>query len=261
MPEKSGIFYTDQGRGFPVVLIHGFTETYEIWSGFSKELSQDFRVLCIDLPGFGKSPILNSPFSLSDVGTSVLVWLRSMQIDSCITIGHSLGGYVALAMAEQDPERFKAFGLFHSTAFADSEERKVSRNKVIEFVTNHGVTPFIESFIPPLFNDQSNPNIQPLVKLASQTKQETLIAYVKAMRDRPDRTAVLKQFKGSVLFLAGEKDWGITPESVRQQAAMACKPDFQLLPLVNHMGMFEDEKINVEKTHHFLVRETLNNAL
>ena len=255
MPEKSGIFYTDQGKGFPVVLIHGFCETHEIWSEFSKELSKDFRILCIDLPGFGKSPILDSPFSLLDVGASVLAWLRAMEIESCITIGHSLGGYIALAMAEQDPERFKAFGLFHSTAFADSEERKFSRNKVIDFVTNHGVKPYIESFIPPLFNDQSNPHIQPLVELGSQTDQTTLIAYVSAMRDRPDRTEVLQQFKGSILFLAGEKDLGIPPESVMKQAVMARKPDLQVLLTVNHMGMFEDQKFSVEKTHQFLVRE------
>ena len=70
---------------------------------------------------------------------------------------------MTLAMANQQPELFKAFGLFHSTAYADAEERKLSRNKVIEFVTNHGVKPFIESFIPPLFNDQSNQHILEII--------------------------------------------------------------------------------------------------
>jgi pimeloyl-ACP methyl ester carboxylesterase len=255
MPEHAGIFYTDQGKGFPVLLIHGFCETHQIWDSFSAKLSKDFRILSIDLPGFGKSEILPTPFSLNDVGLRVLEFIKELKIESCIPIGHSLGGYVILAMANQQPELFKAFGLFHSTAYADAEERKHSRNKVIEFVTKHGVKPFIESFIPPLFNDQSNEHILPLVRLASQTKTETLVEYVKAMRDRPDRTSVLQQFQRSILFIAGEKDSGISPESVKTQASLALHANLNLLPEVAHMGMFENEETTLRIIHRFLAQE------
>jgi pimeloyl-ACP methyl ester carboxylesterase len=258
MPEHAGIFYTDQGKGFPVLLIHGFCETHQIWDSFSAKLSKDFRILTIDLPGFGKSELLPTPFSLDDVGLRVLEFIKELKIESCISIGHSLGGYVTLAMANQQPELFKSFGLFHSTAYADAEERKLSRNKVIEFVTNHGVKPFIESFIPPLFNNQSNQHILPLVKLASQTKIETLIAYVKAMRDRHDRTNVLQQFEGPVLLIAGEKDSGISPESVKKQASLTLNANLNLLPEVAHMGMFESEEATLRLIHKFLVQEVKN---
>src|SRR5688572_5895818 len=258
MPEQAGIFYTDQGKGFPVLLIHGFCETHQIWESFSNELSKDFRILSIDLPGFGKSALLQEPFSLTDVGLSVLEFLKELKIESCISIGHSLGGYVALAMAEKQPKLFKAFGLFHSTAYPDSEERKLSRNKVIEFVSKYGVTTFIESFIPPLFNDQSNPHILPLVRLASQTKAETLIAYVKAMRDRPDRTNVLQQFQGSILFIAGDKDVGISPDSIKKQAGLALNVNLNLLPHVAHMGMFESEVMTLGLVCKFLAQEAKN---
>ncbi len=252
MPEQSGIFYTDQGKGFPILLIHGFCETHEIWNTFSKELSKDFRVLTIDLPGFGKSELLNLSFSIADVASKVLKWLAELQIKSCISIGHSLGGYVTLAMAEQEPEMLKAFCLFHSTAYADTEERKHSRNKVIEFVSKHGVQPFIESFIPPLFFDQSNKRILPLVRLASQTRFETVVAYVKAMRDRPDRTNVLQHFKGPVLFIAGERDSGISSESIRKQAELTVKGTVHVLPAVAHMGMFEEEGKTCQHVREFL---------
>ena len=258
MPEQAGIFYTDQGKGFPVLLIHGFCETHQIWESFSKELSKDFRILSIDLPGFGKSELLREPFSVTDVGLRVLEFLKELKIESCIPIGHSLGGYVTLAMAEKQSKIFKAFGLFHSTAYPDTEERRLSRNKVIEFVTKHGVTTFIESFIPPLFYDQSNPHILPLVRLASQTKAETLIAYIKAMRDRPDRTNVLEQFQGPILFIAGEKDAGISPESVKKQASLASNVTFNLLPGIAHMGMFESEEVTLTLIHKFLVQEAKN---
>jgi len=258
MSQQSGIFYTDQGKGFPVLLIHGFCETHEIWNSFSKELAKNFRVVSIDLPGFGNSNLFSSPFSLTDVGDKVLEFLKSLQINSCISIGHSLGGYVTLAMVEKQPELFKAFGLFHSTAYPDSEDKKLSRNKVIEFVTKHGVKTFIESFIPPLFYNQSNQHIQTLVKLASQTKEETLVAYVKAMRDRPNRAPVLEQFKGSILFIAGEKDAGISPDSVKKQAELAFEPTLHIMTDVAHMGMFESEAESLTLTYDFLPREIKN---
>lgn len=256
MPETSGIFYTDEGKGYPVVLIHGFCETHEIWKNFSKELSKDFRVLSVDLPGFGKSKLLPEGFSITDVGIQLVTWLKSLQVSSCVTIGHSLGGYVALAMAEQQPKLLQAFGLFHSTALADSEEKKESRNKVIEFVVKHGVVPFVESFIPPLFFDQTNSNIQSVVTRASQTRPETLMAYVRAMRDRPNRTAVLKSFAGRVLFIAGEKDNGIPLDSITKQANMTANPVLHTLPLAGHMGMFEAPGRTVEMVRTFVLKES-----
>jgi len=255
MPEQAGIFYTDQGKGFPVLLIHGFCETHQIWEAFSNELLKDFRILSIDLPGFGKSESLATPFSLADVGLRVLEFLKELKINSCIPIGHSLGGYVALAMAECQPELVKAFGLFHSTAYPDTEERKLTRNKVIEFVSKNGVATFIESFIPPLFYNQANPHILPLVRLASQTRAETLIAYVKTMRDRPDMTHVLQQFQGSILIIAGDMDAGISPDSIKKQASLALKVNLNLLTEVAHMGMFESEEVTLRLVHKFLTQE------
>jgi pimeloyl-ACP methyl ester carboxylesterase len=252
MPEHSGIFYSDLGKGFPVILIHGFCETHEIWDSFSSDLSKDYRVICLDLPGFGRSRLLSDGFSIADVATKVHSLLEAIKINECIVIGHSLGGYVALAMADQHPEILNAFGLFHSTAYPDSEEKKISRNKVIEFASTHGVAPFVESFIPPLFYDQSNPHIQTLVKLASGTKQETLIAYVKAMRDRPDRTKVLHHFKHPILFITGEKDGGITPDSVKKQANLSSNVTLHMLPEVAHVGMFEDRKTTLKQVQEFL---------
>jgi pimeloyl-ACP methyl ester carboxylesterase len=256
MPDQSGIHFTDEGNGFPVLFIHGFCETHQIWNSFAKELAKDFRILSIDLPGFGKSELLPTPFSITDVASRVIEWLKSLHIDSCVTIGHSLGGYITLAMAEQHPALFKGFCLFHSTAYADTDERKLSRNKVIEFVSRNGVALFIESFIPPLFYDQLNPHIPAIVALASQTNQETLIAYVEAMRDRPERTRVLEKFKSPVLFIAGEKDEGISPESVKKQSELNPQSLLHVLPKVAHMGMFEKERLTLELTKGFLLSQS-----
>jgi len=253
MPEQSGIYFKDEGKGFPVLLIHGFCETHQVWDSFSGKLASEYRVLSIDLPGFGKSPLLNIPFSLEEVAAKVLEWLKAVQVSPCVVIGHSLGGYVALAMVGQQPHIFKGFSLFHSTAYPDSEEKKFSRNKVIEFVSKNGVAPFIESFIPPLFYDQSSPDIPVVVELARGTRKETLLSYAGAMRDRPDHTDVLENFTGSILFIAGKKDTVVSPEAMENQSKMAAKPVLHVMERVAHMGMFENESKALDLTLSFLV--------
>jgi pimeloyl-ACP methyl ester carboxylesterase len=241
MPKQNGIFYTDTGTGFPVILIHGFCETHEVWNEIAQELSIHNRVLCIDLPGFGSSELPPTPFSLLAVAEKINQLLEGLAIFKAVVIGHSLGGYVTLAMVENNPSMFSGFGLFHSTAYPDSEEKKVSRNKVIEFVRTHGVAPFIQSFIPPLFFNTSNSHVEETIALGLKTKLETLVSYAAAMRDRPDRTHVLNAFKKPILFLAGEKDTVVTVDAVKSQAQLAMFPALTILQSVAHMGMFEDK--------------------
>lgn len=254
MPELNNIFYTDQGQGYPVVLIHGFCETHEVWSRFAEKLSEDFRVISVDLPGFGNSKSLPENFSIADSAAKIIELLNQLDIKKCIPVGHSLGGYVTLAMVKQKTSMFSGFSLFHSTAYADSEERKAARNKVVEFVSSNGVTAFIETFIPPLFHDKSNPDIPFAVKMALQTKQETLIGYAKAMRDRPDLTSVIEKFTNPILFIAGEKDTVIPPDALQKQAKLASKPHLNVVKGVAHMGMFEKEAETLNLTREFLVK-------
>lgn len=254
MPEQANIFYTDQGKGFPVVLIHGFCETHEVWDRFAQQLSKDFRVISVDLPGFGKSKSLPEGFSIADAALKINELLKQLEITSCVPVGHSLGGYVTLAMVNQQASLFSGLGLFHSTAYADSEERKAARNKVIEFVSKNGVPAFIETFIPPLFHDKNNSHIPFAVKMALQTKQQTLIGYARAMRDRPNLTGVIQKFNNPILFIAGEKDTVIPAETLQKQAELAAKPHLSVIRNVAHMGMFEKEVETLNLTSEFLVK-------
>ncbi len=253
MPEHADVFYTDQGKGFPVVLIHGFCETHEVWIRFAQHLSKDFRVISVDLPGFGKSKSLSEGFSIADAASKINELLVQLEIKKCVPIGHSLGGYVTLAMVKQQSSAFSGFGLFHSTAYADNEERKAARNKVVEFVSKNGVAAFIETFIPPLFYDKANVDIPFAVRMALQTKQETLIGYAKAMRDRPDLTSVIQNFKNPIAFIAGEKDTVIPADTLKKQAELATKPHLFVIQGAAHMGMFEREVETLNLTRGFIV--------
>jgi len=236
------IFYQQHGEGFPVVLLHGFCETHEIWQGFSSSLAHaaSVQVFTPDLPGFGRSARLHEKFSIEDVAQSMVAWLKQAGVEKCITIGHSLGGYVTLAMAARQPDFFKGIGLFHSTAFPDSVEKRQNRDKVIDFVVKNGVQPFIDTFIPGLFHQKDNAGTKIAHAIASQTDKETLVRYLAAMRDRPARTAFLKAFSAPVLILAGEYDSVIQRKSLEEQAASLQHPFFRNLMKSGHMGMLEE---------------------
>lgn len=122
-----------------------------MWADFAEALSNEFRVICPDLPGIANSPISEDQITLEEVAVSLEDWMKVNQIENPIVIGHSLGGYVSLALLELMGNRIKAIGLFHSTAFADDGEKKEMRNRTITFLRKYGVEKFVTSFVPPLF--------------------------------------------------------------------------------------------------------------
>lgn len=212
---------------------------HEIWKNFAEALSDEFAVYTPDLPGFGKSKILSTGFTLDDVADVMLDWMEHHHLPPSIVIGHSMGGYVTLAMVAKQPERFKAFGLFHSTALGDTDERKASRTKVVSFVETNGVEAFTSNFIQPLFADQQHPSIASVREINLQSSKEAVVGYTVAMRDRPERLEVLETFQKPVLFIAGEKDSGIPVPTIREQSSKCKHAVVQILPATGHMGMIE----------------------
>lgn len=235
----------------PLVLIHGFCETHELWQNFQRKLSGSIRVICPDLPGFGQSHLPNSHISIPAIAEAIYQWLNSMHINKCCVIGHSMGGYITLALAKKHPELLHSIGLFHSTAYEDSQGKKENRTKTIEFVETHGVKKFTESFVPALFSEESKAKLKNIVNkteaMASKTNKESLIAYTKAMRDRESCIDVLTNFHEPILFIAGEKDMAIPPEHSRAQAVLSDRIQFHLLKDTGHMGMLEkeDDAVNI----------------
>ena len=232
------LFFKEKGIGPPLVFIHGFCETHEIWNNFVDCFITDFRVLTPDLPGFGKSEMLPTPFTIDDVGNAVARWLMDLQISSALIIGHSLGGYVTLSLTALHPELVRGFGLFHSTVFADSEEKRENRNRIIQFVQKNGVQPYIDTFVPGLFFDKSSPALQTVHDIASQTKLQPLIGYSQAMRDRPDRSVLLKNEIPKIL-IAGVEDTLIAIQISREMAKIALNSSFFEMKDTAHMGFFE----------------------
>ena len=233
------LFFQDKGTGPALVFLHGFCDTHELWEDFVKPLTSKYRVVTPDLPGFGKSEILQEPFSIEQVGEIVSAWLRESGIQNPILVGHSLGGYVALSLVDKHPNQLSGICLFHSTPFADSEERRQIRNKVITSVEKNGVSPFIKAFVPGLFVDQTNSGIASMYARAQLTKSAALIGYSKAMRDRPDLSGMLQQSGIPKLVITGADDSLIKADTLRKWAHSNVQCTFRELENVAHMGIFE----------------------
>jgi pimeloyl-ACP methyl ester carboxylesterase len=244
--------YIEQGEGDPLILVHGFCESKAIWKDFIPTLSRRFRVIALDLGGFGDSAdFLPKPAKVETLAEQVNdLWLQ-LGIDRAVMIGHSLGGYVSLAFAEKYPDKLLGLGLFHSTALADSDEKKKTRNNVIEFVEKHGVEKFIESFVEPLFYSKRHTELQGSIyqvkQIASETPEMSVLEVTKAMRDRPERTAVLRNASYPVMFIIGREDGAVAFESYHQQVMLAPESFVHILPQTAHMGMYErkEETLNM----------------
>ncbi|MDN3668913.1 alpha/beta hydrolase [Echinicola jeungdonensis] len=248
------IHYTDKGHGKPVIFIHGFCETKEMWGAFEEALSPYYRIICPDLPGFGETRWHQEEITLEETAAILEHWIKSLQLEKPKVIGHSLGGYVTLALAELMDNQLGGIGLFHSTAYADDEEKVGVRNRTLTFVEKHGVQKFVESFVPPLFSEPHRENmkdtIDQVVQWAKTTTYEGLVSFTKAMRDRKDRMDVLREFPGKKLMIAGLMDGAVKIESSKQHQGYV--DDYHELPETGHMGMFEMEKETIQIVKDFL---------
>ncbi len=233
------LFARASGTGEVLLLLHGFCETSMIWDDLRASLSLKYKVIALDLPGFGASALPASAFSIADIADQVMTWLYENHLPPLIVLGHSLGGYVALSMAKHHESYLTGIGLINSTVFADSEEKKANRNKTIEFVKRNGVKPFIETFVPGLFADKADPAIPFVHRIASDTRQETLVAYAAAMRDRPDQLEFWQNTTLPKLLVYGGRDTIVPVEISRKMTVNAGNLKYWELPETAHMGFLE----------------------
>jgi pimeloyl-ACP methyl ester carboxylesterase len=248
--KNSTVFYRVRGEGKAVVLIHGFAEDGSVWNETTKKLQDHFKVIVPDIPGSGKSAILEngaSEISIDDYAEAIIAVLKNESINNCTVIGHSMGGYIALAIAEKYPEILNGLGLFHSTAFPDNEERKQTRLKSIAFIQTHDANSFLKTSIPGLFGDKFKREhanvVEEFINTMSYFNNDALIQYHKVMMERPDRMNVLQTIKVPTLFIIGEKDQAVSLEQSLLQCHAPSQAEIHILAGVAHMGMFEESEL------------------
>lgn len=227
--------YGDEGAGLVLVLLHGFAEDSTIWATQVDFLKKNYRVITPDMPGSGQSAYNAALESIEDYAAAIEALLKQANVGQCIMLGHSMGGYIMLAFAALYPQYLKGIGFVNSTAFADGEEKKLNRDKGIAVMQEYGAQAFIKNTTPNLFaagyKKQFAAKVEALTTKGAGFTTAALQQYYRAMKNRPDRTPVLKQSGLPVLFIAGTEDVAVPLADTLKQVHQ---------PLVSYIHIFED---------------------
>ncbi|MGZ5220024.1 MAG: alpha/beta fold hydrolase [Chitinophagaceae bacterium] len=249
------IVYGLYGNGKPVMLVHGFAETNSVWKSQVAFLKDSYHLIVPDLPGSGQSGMI-ADMSMEGLAEILKQILDRENITAVSMIGHSMGGYITLAFAKKYPGYLNAIGLFHSSAYADNEEKKATRKKGIEFIRQHGAFDFLENTVPNLFSPVSkekNPVlIDEFMRSLGNFSAPALVSYYEAMMQRPDHTSLLKTTPLPVLFVLGEHDNAIPIQDGLKLSHLPEKSYIHILHQSGHMGMLEEENKSNELIKKFL---------
>jgi pimeloyl-ACP methyl ester carboxylesterase len=232
-----------------MVLVHGFPLDQQIWDPVLPELSKDFTVYTLDLPGLGQTPPMSFR-TLEELAHWLHNWVGQTIAGPIILVGHSMGGYLAMEYVRMFADDLLAMVLFHSHVFGDTPEKQQLRGKAVQFVKEHGTHAYLKTMVPDLFTktyrEAHEDTVNALMARMGPTPPEVIANYLEAMRGRSDRSALLDNLPVPIQFIASKEDahapYGINVE----QVAMAKQSQLITLEGVSHMGMMEDPVSSVE---------------
>lgn len=262
------VFYRKLGQGAPVLLIHGFPDDGNLWRRVMPLLSETCTVIVPDLPGTGKSIYSGGGISIEELADSMLSILHTERISKVVVAGHSMGGYIALAMAANCPEIMAGLSLVHSTSQADSAEKKQQREKVIRLIRNGGKDTFIKGMIPglfaPHFQTKDPEGVAMQIGNSLKLASGTLTGFYEAMINRPERTFVLSEARFPVQFISGKED-SVVPFDITMKLSDLPSVSFvSVYEEVGHMSMLERPEslaADLEAFSHYCLDAALKTTL
>jgi pimeloyl-ACP methyl ester carboxylesterase len=250
------IRYRVEGSGAAVILLHGYLESLDIWNGFSARLAKKFRIISIDLPGHGKSGIVSDVHTMEIMAEAVKRVLSEMHADKCIIIGHSMGGYATMAFADLFYDRLCGYSLFHSTPFADTDEKRKARDREIEMVDQGRKDLICKTNIPRAFAGANVKKLKNEVgragRIAVDTPDEGIKAVLQGMKMRPDRSHILLASDIPVLVILGRQDNYIPFNEVKDKIMLNAKGEIRVLDNSGHMGFIEEPLKSLELITSFI---------
>ena len=180
-----------------------------MWNNLIPHLIKRNRVICIDLLGHGKTECLGYVHSMDLMAETVNAVLKKIRIRRIKLIGHSMGGYVALAFCNTFPGKVKALCLMNSTSRADSDEKKTNRDRAIEAVKNTYKT-FVRISVSNLFKPSNRliltKEIEEVTKEALKTPLQGIVAALEGMKIRDDLSHLLSNKNIPIQMILGKKD-------------------------------------------------------
>ena len=229
--QSSKIHFTSQGTGRPLVLLHGFLESSSIWKPFVKKWLQTRQVISIDLPGHGQSEVVEKVHTMELMADVVALVVNQLGLSQIDLVGHSMGGYVSLAYLDQYPKKVSKLILVNSSSGADSEERKNTRDRAAALVKKNKaafVSMAINNLLSPDNYKMFGGNLKSMKEEALDFPTDGVVAALLGMKNRSDKTEVLKCFAGEKYLIAGIDDPVLSIETVREQSVQTQTQLFEL---------------------------------
>ena len=239
-----------------VVLLHGYLESMLVWDDFVPLLYKEVRVVTLDLPGHGISEVKGEIHTMEYLARVVRDALQVLGIGRATVVGHSMGGYVALAFAEAYPEMCDGVVLFSSTPNPDTEQKRENRRREIGLV-RAGKKEMLARVAPEAGFAADNRRrmkdyIADLAEQVAVTEDDGIVALLNGMIERPDRNDMLRRSPVRQLFIFGRKDEYIPAEVAEALAASNPQARVEWLDNSGHMGFLEEPERSAEILREFI---------
>ena len=234
------VAYQSVGSGPALLLLHAFPFDSRMWRQTAAALASQRRVITPDMRGFGLSDLGSGGFSIADLADDLAALLDALNLPAASVGGMSMGGYVALAFARRHRDRLKSLVLADTKAAADTPEARLGREAAISLVEKQGVAALLEKQIPRLLSASASDELRAEVRVLGAQPEDTVIAAIRALRDRPDRTAELPEIAIPALVVVGSEDALSSPADARAMAA--AMPDARVaeIPGAGHLSNMEN---------------------
>jgi 3-oxoadipate enol-lactonase len=235
------LYFKETGEGPPMVLLHGFPLDHSIWEPVVPLLSEQARLILPDLRGHGRSPAPDGVYDMRTLADDILALMDSLQIERATLVGHSMGGYAALAFARAYPNRLAGLGFVASQAAGDNLEQRANRLKLARRVARSGVDFLAKDMAGKL--TCKTELVEPLQELMAKTSKEGVIGALKGMADRPDSTEYLNRIVVPAVVIAGTEDAVIPFERAETMAQLLGRAWLVEVPDAAHMPMMESPEV------------------
>ncbi len=236
--------HEENGKGIPLLLIHGFPHDHTLWEPQLAGLSDVARVIAPDLRGFGLNPDVPDTMTMEDHARDLKDLLDRLGIERAVIGGLSMGGYIALAFAELFPQALLGLMLCNTRSAADGEQAREGREATARKALDEGVAVIAEGMLPKMISPksaQTHPDLSMFVEnMMARQHAEGVAASARGMALRPDRTAILTNVKAPTLVITGSADTLIPPSESEAMAEKIPGSELVVIPDVAHLSNLED---------------------
>lgn len=241
LAEQKFISYTDVGKGEPLVLIHAFPTDERLWEPQRDGLKHYFRIITLDLLGFGKSTTVNGQaVTMADYADEVKQLMDQLHIQQAIIGGESMGGYIALAFLEKYPDNVSGLVLSDTQSIADSEEAKAKREATAVDVLQHGTAQLINGFMPKALTPQASEQTRRFLENILESQASTAVASaLRGMALRADMSNLLSKTQLPILIITGDQDGLISPQQSQNMHGLARNSKLVTIANAAHLSSLE----------------------